>query len=68
VSVGNANSFLFDLAITYDGSTVYALDGFTGITYPIDTATLAVGTPIPRQNLPTTANASIGFASLAVRP
>jgi DNA-binding beta-propeller fold protein YncE len=67
VRIGSSTSYLADIAISSNGSILYTVDESTGITYPIDTATLAVGTPIPRQTLPTGSTAPIGFAGLAVR-
>jgi DNA-binding beta-propeller fold protein YncE len=67
VQIGSSTSYLSDLAITLDGSTLFALDLASGITYPVSTATLTVGTPIPRQNLPGSSTDPIVFSGFAVR-
>jgi DNA-binding beta-propeller fold protein YncE len=66
VAIGSATSVLTDLVVSANGSTLYTIDESTGITYPVNTATFAVGTPIPRQSLQTSATDPIGFAGLAV--
>ena len=68
VQIGTATSYLSDLALSLDGSTLFALDQSTGITYPVDTNTLTVGTPIPRPNLPPSTTVPIVFSGLLVQP
>jgi DNA-binding beta-propeller fold protein YncE len=68
VQIGSPTSYLSDLAITLDGSALFALDQSTGITYPVNTATLTVGTPIPRPNLPPSATVPIVFSGFVMRP
>ena len=66
VSIGGPTTYLSDLAITRDGLTLMTIDLKTGITYPVNTATLTVGTPIPRQTLPGSPSDPIVYSGFAV--
>jgi hypothetical protein len=62
VQVGSATSYISDLALSTDGSTVLAMDQTTGITYPMDATAFTLGTPIPRPNLPPSTTVPIVFS------
>jgi DNA-binding beta-propeller fold protein YncE len=67
VQVGSATSYISDLALSPDGTTVLAMDETTGITYLMDTTAFTLGTPIPRPNLPPNTTVPIVFSGFVIQ-